>query len=352
MSKTNQMVSTKWGWPGVLVIVGICLSAQASLAMMAGPLYSVQTNPNGPFTGAVQVSTALLNGGGREFVYVPEYDGFKISDLRWEAANVWLAGVTASGQYSDWITVNAGYWTKLTASLGTHTDDDWNAAAGFEGPEPHMQTHYSEGDSIVEKAAIFDINASLRVATLSQFGVSFRTFLGYKTQTWKWKEEDSYGIYFEELYDGYYNETGDPVGIGTGVIWRSSETGITYEQQMKLPYLGIGAAYLHTPVSVEAYALYSSWGNIDAIDHHLARNLRTDDSFTGAVYWMLGLTARWQIAPRVTLVGSVETEELPNVTGDSDWVFYDSPEDNQTVEDGAGAGFSATTFAFSVVYAF
>ena len=268
-----------------------------------------------------------------------------------------MLGGNISGQYLDWVTLNLGYWKKMTSGSGVQTDDDWmvdaygTALDEYGGTEPIIiQTNYSEGRSEVDKGAIFDVNSDIRLIKFMQERLGLFARLGYKTENWKWKEYDSNGLYFEA------SETtvliSDDVLYGNGMFWNSEGTMMTYEQEIDIPYLGVGANYTGPQAGLSLYALYSRWGKVEATDHHIARSLKTVDSFSDVEYWSLGLSARWYVRPHWTLTGTVEFEDIPNVVGDSAWFFEETPEENQVIDAGAGTGYSSTTFGISVSYDF
>ena len=292
------------------------------------------------------ISTTLLNGEGREFVYDPSLNGAKMSDLRWESDKVWLLGGEASVLYKNWLTFNIGYWGRATSSPGTHTDDDWSYANGL-----RFQTNFSEGRCEMDKGSIFDMNVGVDIFKFYEERIKLRPFFGYKKENWKWEEHNSYLIYLTDI--DQFGTSGDlDYATGTGLAGNSSGTGITYEQEIDFPYFGVGMDYSGGVVGVEVYALYSPWVDIEATDYHLARELKFVDSYSDAEFWSVGASVRWDVRPKLALIGSVEYEEIPNAKGDTTVTSLEDPTLSASTEDGGGTGLSQTMFTISVVYSF
>lgn len=330
------------------ILVGIIVFAHSScFALMAGTGHRLVTNQYKRVVYALGISATLLNGEGKEYVYDPELDGMKVSDLRWESDNVLLVGGELTMQYGSALTLNAGWWRKLSAKTGTMTDDDWNAIEGlWESNDPRFQTNFSESKSDLTEGSVYDINGSLSVIRLMRDDLHVRALLGYKKEKWEWEASDGYWIYIEELVENLGEEI-----VGVGTAGNIDGVGIRYKQKMTIPYIGVSIDYRGRGIGLEAHALYSNRVEIKATDDHLERNLRTEDSFSDGEYWSLGLNHKWYINPKLSLVGSIEHEKIQTIKGDSKWIFYDE-DIQEVVEDGAGAGYHATTVTFSVVYVF
>ncbi len=325
----------------------LLLKPSTSSAFMAGRGQRLMTNTYNNTTYSFGSSTIFLKSEGKEYVYAPALDGMKISDLRWEAKNVIMAGAELSMQYGESFTLNGGWWRRISSQTGTMTDDDWNAAQGLqETTDPRVQTHFSESQSELTEGAVYDINGCLSVMKLMQNNLHIRAIAGYKKETWKWEASDGYWIYVQEVVE----QNGDAV-VGVGSAGSLEGVGIRYKQKMTIPYIGVGMHYRGQRFQLEAHAIYSNRVELDANDEHLQRNFTTEDSFSDGEYWAIGLNHTWNLSPKMFLVGSIEHEKVQTIRGDSKWIFPEE-EREETVEDGAGAGYHATTAALTVVYIF
>lgn len=332
---------------GSFFVSMIFLAHSSCFALMAGDGQRLAISEQGSATYALGISTTFLNGEGKEYVYAPELDGMKVSDLRWESENVWLLGGHLTMQYKSWLTLNAGLWKKLSAGTGTMTDDDWNAIEGlWESQDPRIQTNFSESKSDLTEGSAYDLNGSISVMKFRQDSMHVRALLGYKKEEWEWEASDGYWIYIEELV----GPIADGI-VGIGTAGNLEGVGIRYKQEITLPYIGVGLDFRGERSGFEIHALYSNRVEIKATDDHLERNLRTVDSLSDGEYWAIGVKTKWTMSPKLALVGAVEYEEIQTMKGDSKWTFYDEGFE-ETVDDGAGAGYHATMFTFSVIYTF
>lgn len=320
-----------------------------------GDLFLTQ-GTSGDFSFSFGLSSLLVNAEGKEYVYegdvieAEQYGtGIKVSDLRWETENAWLLGGEVSMQYKNRAALNLGYWKRVASGSGTHTDDDWTNIADT---GQILQTNYSEGRSELDKGSIFDLNADLTILNLKENRFRLKALGGYKTQNWKWEEHNSYGIYFYETENTSVAQDGNSA-TGLGWIWQGTGVGITYEQEISMPYIGMNLDYqIGERVGITTYTLYSKWVDIDATDHHLNRDLTTKDSLKDGEYWAVGLNLTWNFHPKWTFVGGVVFEEIETIKGDSRWDFPEDQESTDfTYRDGAGAGYTATTFTFHLNYA-
>jgi len=318
----------------------------------------------GNFSYSFGFSNLLINAEGREYVFAgkegAEYglaDDRKISDLRWETRNAWLLGGEATINYQNRVRMNVGYWKRVQSGSGRHTDDDWMFLYDY---GQLLQTHYSEGTSELDDGSQFDLNADVTLLYRMDNRLELKAVAGYKRQDWQWEEHDSYGIYFEPNETTQLLQDGDTIGaIGDGLIFQSSNVGITYQQEISLPYLGARLDYqLGDPVSLQTYAMYSKWVDIEATDHHLNRDLSTVDTLEDGEYWSLGANITWNFRPRWTFAGGVAFEEIGTMQGDSVWTFMVDEETGErlptplreTTEDEAGAGYAATIFSVNLSY--
>lgn len=346
-SKTKKYQPLLHFVAGILLLAMIFVVHSPCFAVMAGDGQRLAMTQYGNTSYALGISTTLLNGEGKEYVYDPELDGMKVSDLRWESENVWLLGGHITMQYKNWLTFNAGLWKRASASTGTMTDDDWNAVEGlWESNDPRFQTNFSESKSDLTEGSTYDINGSISVMKFRQNNVHVRGLIGYKEETWEWEASDGYWIYIEELIEPFEDGI---VGIGTA--GNLEGVGIRYKQETTIPYIGVGIDYQGRLIGLEVHALYSDRVEIKATDDHLERHLRTVDSLSDGKYWSIGVNTKWTISPKLALAGTVEYEEIQTTKGDSKWSFYEEDVE-ETVNDGAGAGYQATAFTFSVIYTF
>ena len=329
-------------------MLSLLLFEQATcFAFMAGRGQRLITSKYKSTTYSFGSSTILLNGEGKEYVYSPDLNGMKVSDLRWESKNIVMTGGELTMQYGESFTLNGGWWRRMSSQTGTMTDDDWNAVDGLQdSSDPRVQTNFSESKSDLTEGSAYDVNGSLTVMKMMQNNLHVRAIAGYKKEQWKWEASDGYWIYMQELVEN----RGDAI-LGVGTAGSIDGVGIRYKQDMTIPYIGVGMNYTGERFGLEAHAIYSNRVELEATDEHLERNLKTEDSFSDGEYWAIGLNHTWNLGPKLFLVGSLELEKIQTVTGDSKWIFTEE-DTEETIKNGAGAGYHATTAALTVVYVF
>ncbi len=175
----------------------------------------------------LEVYAGYLTGQSREFVYNP-YSGNKMSELIWKIDGVWVLGGTLSVHPTDWLTLRLSGWVPLSDS-GTMDDYDWK----YVGRDWSDWSHH--GDTRLESAYMFDTGLAARFASFGKnqvFDSARLEFLaGYRQLYLSWTAYGGSYIYSDS---GAYR--GDIGGFPKG------QPGISYEQWMKAPYLGLGAA--------------------------------------------------------------------------------------------------------------
>ncbi len=336
-------------------------------AVMAGDGQHLvqQRIENSQYSFGAGISLVLNNAEGKEFVYVdeetaqdvgqPTIVGDKISDLRWHTKNAWLVGGTVSAMYRKVFTLNLGYWTKIAAAEGRHTDDDWMY---WLSDGQQIQTNYSEGDSELDTGNTFDVNGKLAIFPSSESSLRMYGLVGYRKMHWGWEEHDSYGIYFHSSDQTQVFHDDKTIGItGEGEAWQSKGTGITYDQKISIPYIGINLGYGMGPVSFEAYALYSGWTEIEVEDHHINRSMISEGTLDDGTYWAGGANVIWKLSDKITTAGTVEFENIETVKGQSTQKIYVDDDGNslstpQTSEVEEGAAYNAISFMLNITYSF
>ncbi len=312
------------------------------------------------FSFGAGLSLLLHNAEGKEYVYADEevaqevgqpIAGDKISDLRWQTKNAQLVGVNVSAAYKHFFSLNLGYWGKVSAGNGRHTDDDW--MIWLNGGQA-LQTNYSEGRSELKTGNIFDMNGKINVLPSWDSPFQVHGLLGYKKMHWGWKEHDSYGIYFFPNDDSRLIGGDDVVGAtGDGIVWQSTGVGITYDQTISIPYIGLKAGYGKGAVNVEAYVLYSGWTQIEVEDHHLARSMISEGTFDDGQYLAGGANVAWNFYKKLTAVGTVEFEDLSTTKGDASTTLpVNENGDMGTFEADEGAAYNGVSFMLNIIYPF
>lgn len=308
----------------MMAVLMIATVSMVAGAQVARALHASQDPLLDPAAGKTALSlrgfVGLLQGEAGEFVYVPELDDYKLSELQWDLSGVVMGGAALSGAYGKF-GFNAGAWIPVTEGDGQMKDYDW-MVPGLDW------TDFSVSDVTIESGYSFDINANYLVWHRPQFGV--RALVGYKRDYWEW--QDHWGEY---IYSA--NGFRDTVGAF------DEELGIHYEQTFDIPYLGANLDGQAGRLEWSAYALYSPVVSAEDKDHHMLREIHFEESFDGGDFFAIGAAATYRINPQWFLTGAVDYQDIPEIKGDMYTV-----ESGESDED--SAGISNNHMMFSVAF--
>ena len=186
---------------------------------------------------------------------------------------------------------------------------------------------------------------------------------GYKKQVWNWEESNSEGVYFmleeDSLEDIDFYITNDGyVADYKGRIWNSSNTGITYDQEIAFPYFGLKMSYLKDNITFQGHLVYSSFVNIDVVDHHLNRGMTIEAGLSDGEYFGAGFGMTWSLIPNFAISGSYEFEQIDPIKGDSKYTITMNQETGDdlpypqvaTYQNGHGAEYKSSSVMLNLVY--
>lgn len=210
-------------------------------------------------------------GEANEFVYCQPVSGcptdYKLSQLIWKTRDIPMLSARVSHRIdNDWA-FNFKGRIALTEGDAVMDDYDW---VYIDMDWSHWSHHE---DTEVSTAWSWD--ASFDYALYDQRKFSLDLIAGYRKETWGW---DSYGGFY------IYSDTESGGFRDTSGSFPSGAPAISYEQQYRLPYLGLNIGSHIGPIDVEVKFEYSDWVNVEATDIHHMRDLRFEDRFkTGSM---------------------------------------------------------------------
>jgi plasminogen activator len=185
-------------------------------------------------------------------------------------------------------------------------DDDW--------------THESKHpDTTLEKGSMLDLNLAGDFWQAGSFTVS--GILGYKTDSWKWSARGG-------TYTYSVNAFRDTLGV-----FPDDQEVIAYEQEYKIPYLGIGAAWSGETFAVDGRLLLSNWVSATDTDDHVLRSTIFEGDFSDGTFVGVGVGAVWNFAPRWFATAALDYQSISEMTGD---VTMRSPQGTAVFKDGGG----------------
>ena len=186
---------------------------------------------------SINIGVALLNGKSEELVYV---NGKKLSELTWELENVPMFGLEVERKLASKTYLNISAWTKLANGSGEMNDYDWLDESG-------SWTHHSNHKTNLEKAYMLNLNVEYEL--LHNKNHNFSTSIGFRHDRFKWEAYDGEGTY-----------------LNSDVIFYGK--GITYDQKLYAPYIGLDFNYKKNSWSVNMYLRGSFWAWGEATDVH------------------------------------------------------------------------------------
>lgn len=263
----------------------------------------------------IGASISSFNSISHETAYVSS--GRKISELTWKAENVKLLGIDASYDFSNGFGLYAGYNKNITTGDGVMDDLDW-----LDNSNPNNLTHWSHHDNTdVDNVSILDLGlkygynfTDISMETVSS--INTWVSLGYKYEYQKFSAYDGNGIY-----------VGVPVSF--------SGLGITYEQEYKGPYIGVGADFKNEDFILNLGFKYSPLMSADYTDvHHKRvppRTFTSDLDETSMLNFNIGLGYMIDKSQKISL--SYEYTKYDYVRGD------------ETYQDAGGPSVSLTDVA-------
>lgn len=286
---------------GVLTVLGLLAGAGGACAMNVGDGLPVASNSY--LAVSVQASVGLVNGAAQENVYSSVGGGrYHLSELDWDIRNVVMVGGEVSVAIKQTVWLNAGLWGAATQGNGQMNDWDWL----LETPGSPW-TDWSRSTVDVTKAWLLDLNANVELMRFGALGL--RGIVGYKYNTWTWEDHGSQHI--------YSTDPTTPGGFRNDVRADPPDTGVIYEQDINIPYVGVGANYVTGRWTLDAYALYSPFIFATDYDQHLLRDLTFKEDFNGGQYFGAGLRGTCTFLTRGYATLGLDGQIIPETYGNS-----------------------------------
>ncbi len=265
---------------------------------------------------SVRAGLGVFTGELNEYVYAPELSMHRLSGLTWDVNSLVMGRLGASMRYKDWLTLTADSWWKLFDGDGTLNDYDWLAIGAD-------WTHWSESDADVSSASIIDLSADMEFFRRNNYTLS--GILGFKRDHFEMVASGGDFIYSTR---GFRDSRGSFPHV----------PGVTYEQTMTSPYIGLGfSAVFSSNIGLSGRAIYSPFVEGEATDHHHLRNLVVEDEVSGGDMFALDLSMDWAFQQNLAWNVSTGYQRYHTTTGDATYFFNDTGE---VLEYGNGIGMS------------
>ncbi len=290
---------------GILVLISLFFPAVswgqiASIPpVSASSLFEEEGTTSGFFLGL----SSFVEFGQMTYTIEGKQDGGWKSELEWPLDGTLYIGGVGSFHPLNRFTLSAGGWVSVYDQTGTMKDSDW--LYGYYGSQKAI---YSESDSSVD-GKHFDINVRYDIlsALPSNETMSLGVLLGFSYTQWDWeaKNGEQWTIDPDEFYQG-----------------QLPGTGITYQQKIDVPYVGVAfsSSVPNSAVDVNAYGLFSPIATCkDEDDHLLRQKLSTGE--TDGMFWAIGGDLRWHITPNRSL-SVLANYAAYDLEGDQTQSFY------------------------------
>lgn len=279
------------------------------------------------------MSLGWINGESGEFVYEP-VTGRKVSELNWGLDNVFMLGLGGSVSPLSWLKVNAELWFKLNDGDGTMDDYDLMI--------PNYQyTDWSHHENVdLTKGLMFDVNAEMNF--YRWVGSKFFGIIGFKHDNWKWEAKG--GDYVYTTYSLY-----DTVGS-----FANDTTVITYEQNIYIPYIGIGfSSDLNpTPITFSGRLIGTNLMYGDDKDQHHLRGLVFEEEFDSGKMWAVDLAGAYHFTNHFSLKLAYHYQQFEEMKGDTKITDVSTGKVTQLSGDLAGMDNSLNMVTFSAIVNF
>ncbi|MFW5401422.1 omptin family outer membrane protease [Yersinia sp. 1252 StPb PI] len=227
----------------------------------------------------ISSSLGLLNAESQEFVYQPQYNGRKLSQIDWKAENTPIVKMDISWDLLSRLTLTARGWSTLSPGKGVMDDYDWKTLGQSKWTDwsHHEKTNLNYANEI-------DLNAKFWL--LKQENYRIGIMAGYQRNNNSWTS-----------YGGNYNyNSGNNLFTGS-----DSVTNIGYKQKFEMPYLGLAGSYHYQKFEFNTLLKYSSWVNAYGDDEHYLRQLSFKDSSKGSRYYAVVIDAGYYVTDNTKL---------------------------------------------------
>lgn len=244
-----------------------------------------------------RVSGGFMTGKANELVYWPAGTTSKLSQLTWTTKNVLMIGGGITVQSFGRLKLNADFTTKATEGSNALDDYDWLWSTSDWSDRSHHD------DVSLTTGRMFDINVEYTFFQRPE--VMLSGIIGYKQDEWAWEARGG-----DYLYS--VNSFRDTAGFFTpGVL------GITYEQSLSVPYIGIGFQANMNPILLSGRLIGSVLASASDNDQHHLRSLSYDRDFDRGNMFGFTFNCTYKFTNHLALMGSFQFNKYFTTRGDT-----------------------------------
>ncbi len=277
------------------VLLALALFSSDSFAMSAKTIRSVPLNNHADSSISIRMNAGLINGETHELVY--DNDGKeKISKLIWRWENTPMVGLSASIDLPLDSTLSIAGWSQIDNPSSYMEDYDWDKTL-----HPTDWTHYSNSPANLKRGEMADANLTLPLIQNNEAALSI--LVGIRHDHWKWAD-----------FGGYYVYSSNP-GFRDRVGTFPDKVGITYEQWMFAPYLGLQMDWNIEDFVISGRISGSQWAWAKDKDMHIARGDTFRDYFYNIKYISAGLELSYIMTKNLSLALGVDAQKYYRTLG-------------------------------------
>lgn len=311
----------------LLVAGALSLPCQAA-ATAVPPLKRVAWSSSTHRGLSVGLTTGLISGKSHEIVYGDE--GKKISELIWRLDNVPMIGLTASIPLPLEATLSLSAWSRMGRASSHNDDTDWVSKK-----HPADWSDHSLSPTTLTDGEVVD--AQFRVPLFKTGTGRISGTLGFRYDHWGWT--DCGGTYTYSSETGFRDQQGTFENV----------PGISFEQWMYAPYLGLHARGKIRKLTLTGQCAGSLWAWANDEDHHHQRDLFFEDTFERIGYFRADLGLSYPLTAHLSFTSDLNVHTYSRTTGDT---TITGPEGTVRAHGGAGMKHTSWMGTVSLVYGF
>jgi plasminogen activator len=277
----------------------------------------------------ISTSLGLLNAESQEFVYQPENNTHKLSQLDWKVTNAPIIKMGISWDALSRLTLTARGWSTLTSADGTMDDYDWLT------PKQTKWSHWSHHDKTnLNYANEIDLNAKFWF--LKQDNYRIGVMSGYQRSNNSWT-----------AYGGNYNyNNGSDIGK-----FSDDKAIIGYKQKFDMSYFGLAGNYRYQNFELNTLLKYSRRVNTYGNDEHYDTKTSYRDSSKNSHYYGVIVDAGYYVTKNTRLFVEALWSQYSEGKGGSQMLNRTTGTSTHT-PDGAGIAHQNQSIALGLQYAF
>jgi outer membrane protease len=249
-----------------------------------------------------QISITSIDSVSHEFVYSPQNNDEKLSELIWKANGVQLLGINLQYHLRRDNYINLDYKIKIGSSSNTLDDYDWLR-------DCTQWSHWSHHENtILDQFDIFDLSLSKYFAKPNNLTIKIDA--GYNIINKKFKAYD--GTYIYSSNDGCRDLTGEFEGLS-----------ITYSEKFKSLYIGGSILKQFKKFALSVGAKYSPSVQVTNQDTHHKRYFTNYNNFDNTTMLSLDMKLKYNITRTTQIALNIFGTTYKKVFGTTTRVYYE-----------------------------